>query len=178
MFHTSTNGLPLKKAVLVLNTNYAPLMICTAKRAICLKYLEKVEVVETYQEEVHSPSVTEKLPSIIKLKNFIRYNSMDVVLTRNNILLRDNYTCKYCGSKSVSLTIDHIIPRERGGSNNWDNLVAACQDCNIKKGNRTPEEANMILLKQPIKPNRIHYFQQFIRQDQSSWRPYLFMESF
>lgn len=178
MFHTSKNGLPLNKAVLVLNMNYAPLMICTAKRAICLKYLEKVDIVETYQEEVHSPSVTEKLPSIVKLKDFVHYNSMDVVLSRKNIMLRDKHTCQYCGFKSTSLTIDHIIPRERGGLDHWDNLVAACQNCNIKKGNRSPEEINMSLIRLPRKPNRIHYFQQFINHDQASWRPYLFLESF
>ncbi len=168
----------MNKAVLVLNTNFAPLSICTAKRAICLNYLEKVDILEIYHEEIHSPSTTFKLPCIIKLKDFVHYNSMNVVMSRKNILIRDQYTCQYCGSKSTRLTIDHIIPKERSGSDNWDNLVVACQPCNKQKGNLTPDEANMPLIRLPRKPNRIHYFQQFINQDQTAWRPYLFLESF
>ena len=99
-------------------------------------------------------------------------------MSRKNIMIRDKHTCQYCGTKSTTMTIDHIIPKERGGNDLWDNLVAACQHCNKIKGNRTPEEAKMSLKKLPRKPNRIHYFQQFINQDQSAWRPYLFMESF
>ena len=103
---------------------------------------------------------------------------MNVVLSRKNILLRDKHQCQYCANKSNPLTIDHIIPKERGGSESWANLVTAGQKCNRKKGNRTPEEANMPLLKHPQKPNRIHYFQHFIQESQSSWKPYLFLEAF
>ena len=178
MFHTSNNGSLLNKAVLVLNTNYAPLMICTAKRAICLKYLDKIDILETYNNQIHSPTTTLDLPSIVKLRDFVRYNSMNVVMSRKNIMIRDIQTCQYCGNRSSTMTIDHIIPRERDGSDQWDNLVVACQPCNKKKGNRTPDEAMMPLIKKPGKPNRIHYFQQFIHRDQDAWRPYLFLESF
>ena len=178
MFQTTRNGSLLNKAVLVLNTNYSPLMICTARRAICLKYLEKVDILVTYKDKVHSPSITVVLPSIIKLKDFVHYNSMNVVMSRKNIMIRDKHTCQYCGAKSSSMTIDHIIPKERGGSDYWDNLVAACQQCNKKKDNLTPDEAKMPLQRLPRKPNRIHYFQQFINRDQTAWRPYLFLESF
>ncbi len=178
MMHPSQNGSLLNKAVLVLNTNYSPLMICTARRAICLKYLEKVEILETYNYIVHSPSISLNLPSIIKLRDFVHYNSMDVVMSRKNIMIRDKHTCQYCGSKSSSMTIDHIIPKDRGGNDNWDNLITACQQCNKKKGNLLPEEAKMPLNRQPRKPNRIHYFQQFINHDQTAWRPYLFLDSF
>jgi len=178
MFHTIRNGSLLNKAVLVLNTNYAPLMICSARRAICLKYLEKVDILETYKQQVHSPSISLSLPSIVKLKDFVHYNSMNVVMSRKNIMIRDKHTCQYCSSKSSSMTIDHIIPKERDGSDNWDNLVTACQPCNKKKGNLSPEEAKMPLNRLPRKPNRIHYFQQFINSDQTAWRPYLFLDSF
>ncbi|HIC38341.1 MAG TPA: HNH endonuclease, partial [Candidatus Marinimicrobia bacterium] len=141
MYSPSHNGSLLNKAVLVLNTNYAPLMICTARRAICLTYLEKVEILVTYNDKVHSPSKTLALPSIIKLRDFVHYNSMNVVMNRKNIMIRDKHTCQYCGKKSSSMTIDHIIPKERGGSDYWDNLVAACQQCNKTKDNHTPEEA-------------------------------------
>lgn len=174
--HRTLNGSLLSRAVLVLNTNFTPLMICTAKRAICLYFLEKVDVVETYQESIRSPSLTLALPSIVKLKEYVHYNSMSVILSRKNILLRDHHQCQYCGRKTGPLTIDHIIPRERGGSDQWDNLVTACQPCNLKKGNHTPEEVNMRLLRVPRKPNRIHYFQQFVQELQAAWRPYLFLE--
>lgn len=173
----SKNGSLLNRAVLVLNTNYAPLEICSARRAICLYYLEKVDILIEYDDAVHSPSTTLQIPSVVKLKDFIRYNSMELILSRKNIFHRDQHTCQYCGNKSGPHTIDHIIPRERGGPDTWDNLVTACAKCNILKSNRTPEEANMLLRKRPIKPSRIHYFQQFVGMKQSEWRPFLFMES-
>ena len=173
----SKNGSLLNRAVLVVNTNYAPLEICSARRAICLYYLEKVEVLIQYEDEVHSPSVTLKIPSVVKLKEFVRHNSMELVLSRKNILLRDNHTCQYCGNKAGPHTIDHIIPKERGGMDTWENLVTACASCNILKSNRTPAEAGLTLRKKPVKPNRIHYFQQFVGMNQRDWRPFLFMES-
>ncbi len=178
MFHPSLNGSVLNRAVLILNNNYAPLDICSTRRAICLYYTEKVDILESYEEQVHAPSMSMALPSIVKLKWFVKHNSLDVVLSRKNLLLRDHHQCQYCGSKTAPLTIDHVIPRERGGTDTWDNLVTACQSCNRKKGNHTPDEVKMHLLRVPKKPSRIHYFQQFINEKQRSWRPYLFLESF
>ena len=103
---------------------------------------------------------------------------MDVVLSRKNLMIRDKYQCQYCSSKKNPLTLDHVLPKNRGGMDTWENLVTACQSCNRKKRNRTPEEAKMLLKRLPKKPNKIHYFQQFIREKQTAWRPYLFMESF
>ena len=114
-FQLSYNGYILDQSVLVLNANYAPLHICTAKRAICLHYLEKIEIIESYKEKIHSPSVQVPVPSIIKLRQIVKYNSMAVILNRKNIFQRDNYICQYCGSSSGSLTVDHIIPKEQGG---------------------------------------------------------------
>jgi 5-methylcytosine-specific restriction endonuclease McrA len=168
----------LSRAVLVLNSNYAPMTITTSKRAICLFFLDKVDVIESYDDSIYSPTRALQLPSIVKVKDYVNYNSMNVVLSRKNILLRDKQQCQYCAIKSSKLTIDHIIPKERGGYDSWDNLITACQDCNRKKGNRTPEEARMPLLKYPKKPNRIHYFQQFIKESQRNWKPYLFLEAF
>ena len=168
----------LNRSVLVLNTNYAPMDICTAKRAICLYYNEKVDILESYKEDVHSPSITLSLPSIVRLKDYVKHNQMDVILTRRNLLVRDNYECQYCGSKKSPLTMDHVKPKKQGGKDSWENLVAACQNCNRKKGNRTPDEAKMPLKRIPRKPNKKHYFQQFISTHQGSWKPYLFLESF
>ena len=106
----SKNGSLLNRAVLVLNTNYAPLEICSARRAICLYYLDKVDILIKYNDVVHSPSVTLKIPSVIKLKDFIRYNSMELILSRRNIFHRDNYTCQYCKVRGGYLEADHIKP--------------------------------------------------------------------
>ena len=102
---------------------------------------------------------------------------MAVILNRKNIFQRDNYTCQYCGTSSGSLTVDHIIPKERGGGDDWENLVTACLRCNLKKGNHSPEAAGLHLQKKPNRPNRIQYFQQFAKNGQGSWKPYLFMEA-
>jgi 5-methylcytosine-specific restriction endonuclease McrA len=108
----------------------------------------------------------------------VKYHKLDVILTRRNILVRDNHQCQYCDSRKGPLTMDHVMPKNRGGEETWENLVVACQKCNRKKGSRTPDEAKMPLNKKPLKPNKIHYFQKFIHDQQSAWRPYLFMESF
>ena len=152
--------------------------ICTAKRAICLNFLNKVEVLSNYEEVVKSPSLTVSLPSIIKIKDYVRYDYLSVDLNRKNLLERDNYTCQYCGQKKIPLTIDHIIPKASGGKDSWDNLVAACRSCNQKKGNKTPSSADMSLRKKPKPPNRLHYFQRFVKEKQNDWKPYLFMEPF
>ena len=166
----------LNSSVLVLNANYSPMTVCTAKRAISLYFLNKIDVLSNYNEKVHSPSTSLNLPSIIKIKTYIKNNSIAVEISRKNILIRDNYTCQYCSLQNKSLTIDHVIPKFRGGQDNWDNLVAACKKCNQKKGEHTPEEAKMPLIKKPKRPNRIHYFQRLVKERQSDWRPYLFME--
>jgi 5-methylcytosine-specific restriction endonuclease McrA len=172
----SLNGSILNRAVLVLNSNYAPLHVCTTKRAICLYYLDKAEILESYEEAAHSPSTTLSLPSVVKLNKIVHYNSMSVILNRRNIIQRDHHTCQYCGKSSGPVTVDHIIPKERGGLDSWENLTTACPSCNLIKGNRTPGEAGMQLKRQPVRPNRIHYFQQIVRHQQIGWRPYLFME--
>ncbi|MFQ6615764.1 MAG: HNH endonuclease [Fidelibacterota bacterium] len=169
------NGI-LNREVLVLNQNYQPLLICTAKRAICMMYLGKVEVVESYRDRVHSPSTTLALPSVIKLQKYVRVRGNDIVLSRKNILKRDRHQCQYCGRRSVPMTIDHVIPKERGGRDSWENLVCSCHVCNRKKGNRTPDEAGLKLLRRPREPNRIHYIRQFVKKEQERWRPYLYME--
>ena len=172
------NGQLLNRAVLVLNANYSPMMVCTAKRAICLEILNKIDILANYEEKVHSPSTTINLPSVIKIRDFIRYDNLSVDLNRKNILSRDEHVCQYCGGNRDTLTIDHILPKGRGGQDLWENLVTACKPCNQKKGNRTPEEANMLLKRTPKRPNRLHYFYKFVNEKQTEWRPYLFMEPF
>ena len=175
---TAINGYLLNRAVLVLNANYSPMMVCTAKRAICMDYLDKIEVLVNYEEQVHSPSVSLDLPSVIKIRDYVRYDNISVDLNRKNVITRDEHTCQYCGTSRLPLTIDHIKPKGKGGLDTWENLVTACKPCNQKKGDKTPEEVNMLLDRVPKRPNRLHYFQRYVKGQQKNWRPYLFMEPF
>ena len=172
----AVNGYLLNRAVLVLNANYTPMTVCTAKRAICMQVLEKIDVLAKYNEQVHSPSISIHLPSVIKVRDYIRHNNMAVEISRKNILIRDDHTCQYCGTRTGPFTVDHVLPKFRGGIDVWDNLVTACKPCNQKKGDCTPDDAKMTLIRQSKRPNRIHYFQRFVKDSQCDWRPYLFME--
>ena len=166
----------LNRRVLVLNQSYDPIMVIGAKRAIILILSEKVDALENYRELIHSTYLTLPLPSVIKLKQYAKIRRKDIVLSRKNVLKRDNHTCQYCGIRSVPMTIDHIIPRQRGGEDSWYNLVAACVTCNTLKGNLTPRTAQMKLRKKARKPTVILHLQKFVKQFQGTWRPYLFMQ--
>ena len=166
----------LNRRVLVLNQSYEPIMVIGAKRAIILILSEKVDALENYRELIHSAYLTLHLPSVIKLKYYARIQRRGIVLSRKNILKRDNHTCQYCGIRSVPMTIDHVISRQRGGEDSWYNLVAACVICNTRKGNRTPRGAQMKLKKRARKPTMILHLQKFVKQFQGTWRPYLFMQ--
>ena len=152
----------LNRRVLVLNQSYEPIMVVGAKRAIILILSEKVDALENYRELIHSTYLTLPLPSVIKLKQYAKIRRKDIVLSRKNVLKRDNHTCQYCGIRSVPMTIDHIIPRQRGGEDSWYNLVAACVPCNTHKGNQSQKEAKMILHKKPRKPTMNLYLQTFL----------------
>ena len=166
----------LNRRVLVLNQSYEPIMVIGAKRAIILILNEKVDALENYREIIHSVYLSLPLPSVIRLKEYARIRRKEIVLSRKNILKRDNHTCQYCGIRSVPMTIDHIIPRQWGGEESWYNLATACVRCNTSKGNKTPNEAQMKLKKKPRKPTMILHLQKFVKQFQGTWRPYLFMQ--
>lgn len=134
--------------VLVLNSSYFPINICTWKRAMTLLFKEKAEGIEKSKKLINEKYV---LPHVIKLKNYVPIPYTGVVMSRKNIFLRDNHTCQYCG-KNGNLTIDHIIPKSRGGRDSWQNTVVCCIRCNNKKGDKTPEEAGMKLVGTPYKP--------------------------
>jgi len=165
----------LHNRVLVLNQNYEPLSVCTAKRAVVLLYLNKAEMVEKNHEVVHSVTLTIPLPSVVRLSNYKRIPRKRVVLNRRNIIRRDNNRCQYCGIVEAQLTIDHVIPRVRGGKDTWENLVCACMRCNTKKGDRTPEEAGMPLMKVPRKPSYHFFIHHIVGAPDDRWKPYLFM---
>ena len=165
----------MSKKVLLLNQNYEPMSVVTAKKAIILLYLQKVEIIEARAQLVRSQYLALPLPSVVRLTCYVRVPKKRVELNRGNVLRRDTYRCQYCGTKKGPLTLDHVLPKTRGGADSWENLVCACVTCNNKKGNRTPDEANMILLKKPKKPNYLFFMQYFIGISEQSWKPYLYM---
>jgi 5-methylcytosine-specific restriction endonuclease McrA len=166
----------LNAKVLILNQSYEPLTVCNIKKAIVLIYLGKAElVVQDKRKELRSVSKTFPWPSIIRLSQFITLPYKRVVLTRKNILRRDEYKCSYCGRGDLPLTIDHVVPKSKGGIDSWDNLVCACTFCNNKKGDRTPVEANMILLNRPFKPSHIMFIKNVVGKLDENWKPYLYL---
>lgn len=169
------NVLSLNRNVLVLNQNYEPIAVCNAKKAIILVYLGKAEIVESLNHRVRSISTSIPFPSVVRLQIYIYRPYIPVILSRKNIIKRDHHKCQYCGKKNVALTVDHIVPRQLGGHDSWENLICACVRCNNKKGNRTPDQANMQLMKRPKKPSRLFFLQFFIEKPHESWRPYLFL---
>lgn len=144
---------------LVLNADftplsYYPLSLWPWQTAIKAVFLERVDIVASYEREVHSPSWTMQLPSVIALRQFVKPSEFPA-FTRFNLFLRDRFSCQYCGSPH-QLTFDHVIPRRLGGQTTWENVATACAPCNMRKGGRTPRQAHMPLLIEPIRPTSWH----------------------
>ncbi|MBT8370625.1 MAG: HNH endonuclease [Desulfobacterales bacterium] len=138
----------------LLNADYSFLNLVNWKRAFCLMAKGKVEVVKDSQRTIRNASGAElKVPAVMRLIKLIRtiYRS-SVSFTKRNVLVRDRFECAYCGTRRERLSIDHIIPKSRGGKTNFENCVAACKVCNLKKGGRTPSEAKMYLKARPFQP--------------------------
>ena len=138
--------------VLVLNADYSPLNITSLQRGFVLVDKGKAEVLKKGEKDIITTIGNFVRPVIIRLLNYIRFRPKNLKVSRKRIFKRDKNTCQYCGSKK-HLTIDHVIPRSRGGGNTWNNLVACCSGCNVYKGNRTPKEAGMRLKNRPYEPS-------------------------
>ena len=135
---------------LVLNADYRPLSyyplsLWSWQNAIKAAFMDRVEIVAEYDYEVHSPSVSLKIPSVVVLKDYVKPRKR-VAFTRFNVFLRDEFRCQYCGKKG-ELTFDHIVPRSSGGITSWENVVAACAPCNMRKGSKSLQRAGMSLRK-------------------------------
>ena len=148
----------MNKAVLVLNQNYEPLNVCNVRRAIVLVFDGKAEVLETHPATVKTPSRAFPSPSVIRMVYLIHRPRPRVKLTRREIFIRDHYTCQYCGRQAGDLTIDHVVPKSKGGAHSWENLVSACEACNHRKGGKSLGEARMALRKQPAEPRAGAYY--------------------
>ncbi|MEO0912108.1 MAG: HNH endonuclease [Pseudomonadota bacterium] len=141
---------------LVLNADYRPLSYLPLslwpwQEAVKAAFMDRVQVVCTYDAVVRSPSLEMQIPSVVVLRDYVR-PAKTAAFTRFNLFLRDEFTCQYCGAKG-DMTFDHVLPRARGGKTSWENVVAACGPCNLKKGSKTLRQANMHLRKPPVQPD-------------------------
>lgn len=169
---------------LVLNADYRPLSyfplsLWSWQDSIKAVFLDRVNIVEEYDREIHSPSIALRLPSVISLKRYVKPAKYPA-FTRFNLFLRDEFSCQYCGTLE-ELTFDHLVPRAQGGTTRWDNVVTACAPCNLRKGGRGPREANMFPNQKPFRPtayelqeNGRRFPPNFLHK---SWRDYLYWDS-
>lgn len=147
------NGMSVR--ALLLNSTYEPMKVVNWQKALILWFQDKVEIVEFHSVYVRSARMQFRIPSVIRLKSYVRLKGIERVrFCRENVYLRDDYTCQYCGHRYhiKELTLDHVVPASKAGLKNWTNVVSACRPCNQRKSNRTPKAAGMPLLKEPKAP--------------------------
>ena len=166
---------PGSTRVLVLNASYEPINVCTVRRAAVLVLKSRAEVLEKGDGVLHSERLELDRPCVIRLIRYVRI-PRDVhrrKITRKAVLARDSYTCQYCGHETAGLTVDHVIPRSRGGRSEWENIVASCAPCNRKKGNRMPREARMQPARRPKAPGPTVFIRIAAPRVPLAWEPYL-----
>jgi 5-methylcytosine-specific restriction endonuclease McrA len=161
--------------VLVLNATYEPINVCTVRRATVLLLKQKAEVIEEGKGRMRSEWLEFERPVVIRLVTYVRV-PRDVhrrKITRKAVLARDSWTCQYCGSGRPGLTVDHVIPRSRGGESVWENIVASCAPCNRRKGNKLPREARMHPRSQPRPPGPTVFIRIAAPRVPTAWERYL-----
>lgn len=165
---------PMNEPVLVLNANFAPINVCSTRRAVGLMLAGKASMVLNGRGKIVTVSNNFPRPSIIRLEHMVKRPRPVVKLNKREIFRRDNYTCQYCGKRTGRLTLDHVIPRHLGGSYSWENIVTACPDCNHKKGGRTAEQAGMDIRNPPRRPhaNAEYIFGRYMF-NYGDWQPFL-----
>ncbi|MEM6291747.1 MAG: HNH endonuclease [Myxococcota bacterium] len=139
---------------LLLDQGYQPLRVIPWQRALCMEFVGKVEVVSSHDWTARTVSREFEVPAVVRLLRSVKVRPMYVRFSRENVYMRDGYVCQYCGDKfrHKELTLDHVVPRCRGGRTTWKNIVACCVKCNRRKGSKSPEEAGMPLLSRPSRP--------------------------
>lgn len=162
--------------VLVLNANYEPLNVCSMRRAVALMLMEKADPLVDRSQPVATFGGPVKAPSVLRMRYLVKRPMPQLRLSRHSVLARDRYTCQYCGIRGKDLTIDHVVPKWAGGPHTWDNLVACCRRCNLKKADKTPQQAHMKLARKPRRPHFIPYLAlpTYLRaHTHEDWRDYL-----
>ena len=160
------------RSALVLNATYEPLSVVSAQRATCLVLADKADVLEDDGHVMRSASLEVPSPSVIRLRYMVRVPYVRrASMSRRAIFARDDHRCQYCGDRADS--IDHVMPRSRGGSNTWENVAAACRRCNMTKRDRTPAEAGMRLARPCRAPHATAWVVVSVAGIPETWRPYL-----
>ncbi len=164
----------MQAPVLVLNANFEPIHVCNTRRAISLVITGRATMILNGRGEIQTVSRAYPRPSIIRLEHMVKRPRVRVRLSKREVLRRDNYTCQYCGQRTLTLTVDHIIPRSLGGQHTWENLVAACPACNHRKGGRLLEQAQMRLLHPAVEPpaSATYLFGRHL-QENLEWLPFV-----
>lgn len=160
--------------MLVLNATYEPINVCTVRRAVVLLLKQKAEIIERTERELHSVTTSITRPAVIRLVSYVRVprDPRRRKITRRAVFARDNWTCQYCGSHT-QLTVDHVIPRSKGGASVWENIVAACTSCNRRKGNSLPRQVGMTLAHPPHTPGPEVFIHVASPTIPATWRQYL-----
>ena len=160
--------------VLVLNVNYEPLNVCNTARAMGLLLVGKAEIIKNGRGIIRTATRVYDRPSVIRLQYMVHRPRPHVRLNSREVFRRDGYRCQYCGQHSAHLTLDHVVPKYRGGDSAWENLVSACPQCNRRKGHRTPQEAGMYLRSNPVEPpaTAVYLYGRYLQQNQE-WTAYL-----
>ena len=160
--------------MLVLNATFEPINVCTVRRAAVLLLKEKAEIIEHAEWELHSASVTIPRPMVIRLVRFVLVprDTHRRKITRRAVFARDDWTCQYCGARS-NLTVDHVVPRSRGGASSWENIVASCAPCNRRKGDRLAAQVGMRLSREPRTPSPHIFIHVASPTIPAAWRQYL-----
>jgi 5-methylcytosine-specific restriction endonuclease McrA len=161
--------------VLVLNATFEPINVCTVRRATVLLLKARAELVERSERDLHSESLTMPRPIVIRLTTYVQVprDAHRRKITRRAVFARDRWTCQYCGGIRGTLTIDHVIPRSRGGPSSWDNIVTCCAPCNRRKGDRLPRNAGMQLMSEPRPPNPQIFIHVAATTIHPAWKQYL-----
>ena len=164
------------RSALVLNATYEPLSIVSVRRAVCLVLADKADLLHDDGTELHAARMSVPSPLVIRLRYVVRvpYHRR-TALSRRAVFARDSHRCQYCGDHADS--IDHVVPRSRGGEHVWDNVVAACRPCNLRKRDRSPEEAGMHLFKRPAAPRELAWVVVSVGRVPEAWKPYLAIAS-
>ena len=164
----------MRGRVLVLNATFEPINVCTVRRAAVLLLKDKAEIVERASWELRSETMTLPRPIVIRLVSYVRVprDTHRRKITRRAVFARDGWTCQYCGSRS-NLTVDHVVPRSKGGASTWDNIVASCAPCNRRKGDRLPRQAGMRLIREPASPSAHIFIHVASPTIPAAWRQYL-----
>jgi 5-methylcytosine-specific restriction endonuclease McrA len=171
---SATGTLAPVHQVLVLNASYEPLNVCSDRRAHVLVWKGKAEVVEQHAQPLRSAERSFARPHVIRLLQYVRVpRAVKRRISRRALFARDGWKCVYCGTAAGRLTLDHVIPRSKGGDSVWENVVTACAPCNLRKGDRLLEEVSMTLPRQPRPPAPVLFIRLAAQRVPDSWRQYL-----